>query len=139
MTENLGRRRFLGAVGAGVACGLAGCAGTVTGDSPPVAVTGTGSCVEGFRVVEEAARVASGRSAEVSLRFVNESDAPLSYDAHVVFERSTWIGNAIESGRVALDGSLDAGESVVRTAAMEKRGPGSTGYEVEASVTCEAP
>lgn len=139
MTVDVSRRRLLRAVGAGVACGLAGCAGTATGGDPSVTVTGTGPCVEGFCVVEEETRVASGRSAEVSLRFVNEGDAPVSYDAQVVFERATWIGNTVESDRVVLGGSLDAGESVVRTASADERGPGSTGYEVEASVVCEAP
>jgi hypothetical protein len=138
MTEEVGRRRLLGAVGAGVACGLAGCSGAEAGAEPAVTLAGDGPCVDAFRIVEESARVASGRAAEVRLRFVNESDGPLSYDARVVFERATWIGNAVERGRVALEGSLAAGESVVRTAALDEPGPGSTGYEVRASVVCEA-
>jgi hypothetical protein len=139
MAEDVYRRRLLGAVGAGVACGLAGCAGAETGGEQSVSVAGDGPCVERFRVVEEAARVASGRSASVRLRFVNGSDAPVSYDARVVFERATWIGNAVQNGQVTLGGSLAAGESAVRTAAMDGSGPGSTGYEVAVSVTCEAP
>ncbi|MEF8820284.1 MAG: hypothetical protein V5A31_12620 [Haloferacaceae archaeon] len=138
MAEEVGRRRLLSAVGVGVACGLAGCAGAEAGGGRSVTVAGEGACVDGFRIVEEAARVASGRSASVRLRFVNESDAPLSYDARVVFERTTWIGNAVRRGQVSLAGALAAGESVVRTAALDEPGPGSTGYEVEASVTCEA-
>ncbi|MFB6167828.1 MAG: hypothetical protein ABEJ43_03165 [Haloferacaceae archaeon] len=138
MTEDVCRRRLLGAVGAGVACGLAGCSEAAAGSESSVAVTGDGPCVDAFRVVEESARVASGQSAEVRLRFVNEGTEPLTYDAQVVFERATWIGTTAERGRVRLDGSLAAGESVVRTASLDDSGPGSTRYEVTASVGCEA-
>lgn len=119
-------------------CGLAGCAGGESGADAPATVEGDGACVDGFRVVEEAARVSSGRGSEVRLRFVNGSDVPLAYDARVVFERATWIGNTVENGRVALGGSLGPGESAVETATVEGDGPRSTDYEVTASVVCES-
>ncbi|ESS05769.1 MAG: hypothetical protein A07HB70_01898 [uncultured archaeon A07HB70] len=142
------RRRVLrGVCGAALAGGLAGCVAAGQGREDPaeagrnagatVTVSGEPPCADSFRVVEAAARVSTGRVPRVRLRFVNEGDAAVDYEAVVKFRQGTSLGLPEPSGRTTLAGGLAPGEATVRTASDD--GPearNTDSYAVEATVSC---
>jgi hypothetical protein len=133
------RRQYLSGVAVGLACATAACSQqqTAGGDTPTDG--NRPPCADGFRVVEESARVESGTVPEVRLRLENAGDSTVAYEIRVIFQQSTSLGIEARTGRDSLSGTVSPGETLQRQATDDSYEIQNTDtYLLETSVRCPA-